>query len=457
MTRSRRLLYLTFSGLAVLVLTLAVTTCSGGSGSGSSSGAPTSPSSSGSATNSGTVAGSGTCQYTATPTAFDVALPGQGGGSFGVPAGCTNISCLLEIPVTVTGLDSNGEPCQWWAESHTQSNDWVDIESAVTGSGVVNANNGVVSVTGNGTVQFSLADEAALNNNNLLQPTDYGNISCESYDDTDYTMNPVTVEFDYAGGAGPEITVDVISPKTREGSILIRTVPPSGEATIQLFEIPIVQHGSVCSWYLASANCTYVPNGTCTDPITLATPASDWIFINAGAPTMTEGSGTASFAVSAGDVPAGSLAPRDGVIMLYDETFDKNMGVIYIEQLGEPAEDEVPECTYNYSISQTEFYGFAGGTAELTVFASPATCGWHAEASAASEDWIAVSYTNAPCPGGVCYGTQQVQVVVQDGDVGSPPIPGMEGRSGTVIIYKEVGGIFEPLFTVPITQFRQDP
>ena len=451
MTRSRRYMYLTLSSLVVLVLTLTVTTCGGGSGSGSgSSGTPTSPSSSGGAANAGMVAGTGTCQYSATPTSFDVALPGQGGDSFGIPSDCTNISCLFDIPVTVTGVAADGERCTWWAEVATISNDWIDIEGAMTGNGLIPANGGgVVIVAANGTVQFSLADEAGLNNGNPLQPTDYGNISCASYQNTDYTMNPVIVDFDYAGGAGPTITVDVIPPKTREGSILIR----EQGSNILLFTIPVVQHGSVCSWYLASANCTYVPNGICTDPITLATPASDWISINAGGLTMTEGSGTASFAVSAGDVPAGSLAPRDGVIMLYDETFDNNMGVLYINQLGEPAEDEAPECSYNYAISQSVFE-YPGGTAELTVVASPATCGWHAEASAASEDWVSVDYTSAPCPGGVCSGTQQVQVVVQPGDVGSPPIAGPAGRSGAVIIYQEVGGTFEQLFTVPISQFR---
>ena len=442
MTRSRRSLYLTFSGLAVLVLTLAVTTCSGGSGSGSSSGAPTSPSSSGSAAaNAGMVAGTGTCQYSATPTSFDVALPGQGGDSFGVPQNCigSNTPCLFEIPVTVTGVAANGERCTWWAEVATISNDWIDIEGAMTGNGLIPANGGgVVIVAANGTVQFSLADEE--------QPLGLA-IDCKTFDATDYIMTPQTASFDYAGGAGQGITVEVAPPKTREGSILIR----EQGSNILLFTIPVTQHGSVCSWYLHAINCD--GSGACSiaDPPPM-TPESDWISVDGGMP---EGSGTLGFSVSAGDVPAGNPAPRNGAILLLDESIDKQVGITYINQLGEPAEDN-PECSYNYAISQTEFFGYVEGTAQLTVTASSSTCGWHAEASAASESWISVDSTNAPCPGGVCYGTQTVQVVVQQGDVGSPPITGPAGRSGAVIIDR-VGGTFEQLFTIPITQFRQYP
>ena len=450
MTRSRRSLYLTFSGLVGLALTLTVTTCGGEKFSQT----PTSPSASGGGgVNAGMVAGTGTCQYSATPTAFDVALPGQGGDSFGIPADCTGISCLFDIPVTVTGVAADGGRCTWGAESSLASNvpgpaPWITIEGAMTGNGLIPALNDAVMVEGNGTVQFSLEDEFANNIGIPPEPEFWPEfaIDCRTFDATDYIMNPVTVDFDYAGGAGQPITVEVAPPKTREGVILIR----EQGSNILLFTIPVVQHGSVCSWYLKPVNCTYVPNGTCTDPITLATPESDWISVDGG---IIDGSGTASFSVSAGDVPAGSLAPRDGVIMLYDESLDYPKGMLYITQLGEPAEDEEPECSYNYAISQSVFE-YPGGTAELTVVASPSTCGWHAEASAASEDWVSVSYTTAPCPGGVCYGTQQVQVVVQPGDVGSPPIAGPAGRSGAVIIYQEVGGTFEQLFTVPISQFR---
>ena len=449
MTHARRVLSLILSGLASLVLTLVVTTCGGGSGSGSS-GTPTSPSASGGTANAVMVAGSGTCQYSATPTSFDVALPGQGGDSFGVPPDCTNISCLLEIPVTVTGLAADGERCTWWAESKTNSSEWISIEGAMTASGPIDANIDSVVVPANGTLQFSLADEE--------QPSQLA-IDCTTFDADDYSMNPAETHFDYAGGTGDTITIDVAAPKTREGAILIR----EEGSNILLFTIPVVQHGSVCSWYLKAANCAYVPDGNCADPVTPATPASDWIFITSvWVTSMIEGSGAASFLVESGDVPAGTPAPRDGVIALYGESDDEIKGWLYVNQLGaptedDPPEDEVPECTYNYAISQSEFYGFVGGTAELTVTASDATCGWRAEAPTASEGWISVSYNNLMCPGGVCYGTQTVQVVVQDGNVGSPPIPGPEGRSGEVIIYKKVEGTFESLFTVPITQFRQDP
>ena len=463
MTHARRVRSLILSGLASLVLTLVVTTCGGGSGSGSS-GTPTSPSASGSATNSGMVAGSGTCQYSATPTAFDVAHPGQGGDSFGVPPDCTNISCLLEIPVTVTGLAADGERCTWWAESKTNTSEWISIEGAMTASGPIDANIDSVVVPANGTLQFSLADEE--------QPSQLA-IDCTTFGAPDYNMNPVETHFDYAGGTGDTITIDVAAPKTREGAILIR----EEGSNILLFTIPVVQHGSVCSWYLKAANCAYVPDGNCADPVTPATPASDWIFITSvwtpdsmSATTLDwawEGSGSASFLVESGDVPAGTPAPRDGVIALYGESDDEIKGWLYVNQLGapteddptedDPPEDEVPECTYNYAISQSEFYGFVGGTAELTVTISDATCGWRAEGSTASEEWISVGYNNLMCPGDVCYGTQTVQVVVQDGNVGSPPMLGLEGRSGEVIIYKKVEETFESLFTVPITQFRQDP
>ncbi len=120
MARSRRFLYLTFSGLVGFILTLTVTTCGGGSGSGSGSGsgAPTSPRpSAGGAANAGMVAGTGTCRYSATPTSF----------VFG-PSADTG-----EVPVTVTGVAANGERCTWWAESHTLSNDWISVVSCPGG------------------------------------------------------------------------------------------------------------------------------------------------------------------------------------------------------------------------------------------------------------------------------------------------------------------------------------
>ena len=298
MTRSRRLLYLTFSGLAVLVLTLAVTTCSGGSGSGSSSGAPTSPSSSGSAAaNAGMVAGTGTCQYSATPTSFDVALPGQGGDSFGVPQNCigSNTPCLFEIPVTVTGVAANGERCTWWAESATISNDWIDIEGAMTGNGLIPANGGgVVIVAANGTVQFSLADEE--------QPLGLA-IDCKTFDATDYIMTPQTASFDYAGAAGQTLTIEVAPPKTREGVILIR----EQGSEILLFTIPVTQHGSVCAWFLHAIECDGPGDCPTADWDWMEMPDADWISVTNNDGSCCEsgiGSDTTLFAVAAGDVVA---------------------------------------------------------------------------------------------------------------------------------------------------------
>ncbi len=124
MTRSRRLIYLTLSSLVVLVLTLTVTTCGGGSGSG----APTSPSSSGgAAANAGTVAGTGTCQYSATPTSFALGGP---------PPNASTIS------VTATGLSASNQPCTWVAESVSAVDvgptiwddpiSWISIDGALT-------------------------------------------------------------------------------------------------------------------------------------------------------------------------------------------------------------------------------------------------------------------------------------------------------------------------------------
>jgi hypothetical protein len=424
MARSRRFLYLAFSGLNGLILTLTVTTCGG-------SGAPTSPSPlTGGAANAGMVAGTGTCQYSAAPTSFD----------FG-PSADTG-----EVIVTVTGVAANGERCTWWAESHTLSNDWIDIEGAMTGNGLIPANGGgVVIVAANGTLQFSVPNEASVTGG---APAGGLAIDCKTFDATDYTMNPTTASFDYAGGAGPPITVEVAPPKTREGSILIR----EQGSNILLFTIPVTQTGSNCSWYLKPANC---PNGTnCNIPITNATPVSDWISIDGnlqGVGPIIEGSGTANFSVSAGDVPAGNLAPRIGIILLYDEALDDLKGLFNINQTGEPAEEPEPEpeCSYSYAISQSEF-GFPGGTAQLTVTvtgvaANGEQCTWWAESHTLSNDWISV----VSCPGGICYGTQTVQVVVQPGDV---PAQGPAPRSGTVGIWKNVGATFEKEFDVPISQ-----
>ena len=435
MARSRQLLYLTLSGLVCLILTLTVTTC------GSGSGAPTAPGSFGGTSNAVTVEGPGTCQYTAIVPSFDVGPNGLEG----------------EILVTaVTGKEDLLTPCKWFAKATGDGSwsggsgpAWLSVDGWFLGSSPFfhEAVNGVVTIkTGiPATVKFSVQNEA---DDDVLWTVSTP-IGCATYQPSDFTMTPQTASFDYAGAAGQTLTVEVASPKTREGSILIYREKPaifSGSMTqVPLFEISVTQTGSVCSWHLHAINCDGPGDCPTADLDWSEMPASDWISADGG---MSEGSGTASFAVAAGDVPAGNPAPRNGAIVLLDESVDKQVGITYIDQLG-------PECSYSYAISQSEF-AFAGGTAQLTVTPSHATCGWYAVALAASVSWISVDSTNAPCPGGVCYGTQTVQVVVQAGDVGVPPIPGLEGRSGTVIIYQEVGGTFELLFTVPLTQFRQD-
>ena len=125
-------------------------------------------------------------------------------------------------------------------------------------------------------------------------------------------------------------------------------------------------------------------------------------------------------------------------------TPDISMGTLYINQLGEPANDDVPECSYNYAISQSVFE-YPGGTAQLAVTASSQTCEWRINNWTVPGAWIHVS----GC-GQSCSGDQQLNVEVAPGDQYSPPAP----RSSTIIIEKKVGGTFEQMFAVPISQVR---
>ena len=299
MIRSRQLLYLTFSGLAGLVLTLTVTTCGGGG-----SWQPASPTP---ALDSqvvlnpfyemidGPVAGDGTCLfYSATPTSFD----------FG-PSADTG-----EIPVTVTGAATDGGPCMWSAEAHP--NDWLDPESAMTENGLIDANNGTLVVTGSGTIKITVPNEAYFKFSNGTIPVPSGGVSCLAFDATDFTMNPTNASFGNSGGVGPAITMEVSPPKTREASIVIITGYEG--VHIPLFEIPVTQTGSVCGWYLKAS-----PNdGT-------------WILVDSSeVPTF--GDGTGSFSVTNGNVPAGDPAPRNGYIGAYAEVDDQIVDTMLITQ-----------------------------------------------------------------------------------------------------------------------------
>ena len=252
MTRSRRLIYLTFSGLVGLVLTLTVTTCGGEKFSQT----PTSPSASGQPfdPNAGMVAGHGTCQFSATPASFDDFGPDGGTG---------------EITVTVTGgvvTSDNPYPCTWKARGAS----WFTLEGVMTGNGLIPAeDNGEVVYHASGTIQFSVPNEEVLDSD----PEAFTDaIHCRGYDASEYTINPTTTDISSAGVTGATFTVEVDTPKTREGSIQIWSwdefdnyEPPSEggppQNYIGLFWIDVNQTGSVCSWYTKPINCTYVPNG----------------------------------------------------------------------------------------------------------------------------------------------------------------------------------------------------
>ena len=477
MTRSRRSIYLTLGSFVVLVLTLTMTTCGGDN---PPSHTPTSPSASAFNPNAGMVAGYGTCLFGIDTTSINV-------GPNGIDTGEIQLTVIEGTDPYIgpgDGIAGGDMACPWIVTSSF----WILLKGVTTNVGnfyMVDGPNLSGYAPGSGTLKYHILHESLdehayweapgnpANHIDKLYPPDRDALDCTSYQNSDYTMNPETVDFDYAGGTGPTITVDVIPPKTREGMIIIAADTPGttggAEAGVKtLFTIPVTQTGSACEWYLKPANCTYAPNGVCTDAITLATPESDWISITGDG--KGQGAGTANFSVSAGDVPSGSLAPRDGVITLYHVatqmaqapspwtgtwsggdmppappiTPDISMGTLYINQLGEPANDDVPECSYNYAISQSVFE-YPGGTAQLTIQASSQTCEWRINNWTVPGAWIHVS----GC-GQSCFGDQQLNVEVAPGDQYSPPVP----RSSTIIIEKKVGGTFEQMFAVPISQVR---
>ena len=519
MTRSRRSIYLTLGSFVVLVLTLTVTTCGGDKFQ-----TPAQPSlTHATAANTGMVTGYGTCQFSINNTPITAGPDGIDGELHltVIPGANPILPVVLapEGPIPVDALD----PCPWTLIAPG----WVLLKSPTqTDKGPVFYNSRRrIHGSGSATIRYHVL-HGSLDANDFYSsspttweypqygdfPLDERPLACEArtyfdnigtdrpyevgYQPSDYTMNPEIVDFDYAGGTGPTITIDVIPPKTREGYFKFwatTTDPatmqlsrwcmaPTGENSgacsggggwtygpknsqlqaqpfdeTELFNIPVTQTGPTCEWYLE------------------ATPESDWISITGDG--KGQGDGTASFSVSAGDVSTtGSLAPRDGVITLYqvatqladwpDPTLyfykthpgngyplwtsappigpDISMATLDINQLGEPANDDVPECSYNYAISQSVFE-YPGGTAQLTVTASSQTCEWRINNWTVPGAWIHVS----GC-GQSCFGDQQLNVEVASGDQYSPPVP----RSSTIIIDKKVGGTFEQMFAVPISQVR---
>ena len=442
---SRRRIYLALSSLVVLALTLAVTTCGGEKFSPT----PAAPSlTHATAANAGMAAGYGTCQFSVNTTSINVGPNGTDGDLHVTVIPGTN-------PIPGPG---DLDPCPW----QVQGPPWFLLKPTQTDKGPILYNDEAFAMpSGSATIKYHVMHGS-------LDKSDYwkypgvpfdvgpgeGPIACTAYQASDYDMNPKTVNFDYAGGTGPTIEIYQSQPKTREGYVVItaQTTADSGAVTHKdLFKIPVTQTGSTCEWYLE------------------ATPESDWISITGDG--KGQGAGTASFSVSAGDVSTtGSLAPRDGVITLYHVATqiadppdpamfqqpstgmppappigpDINMGTLDVNQLGEPANDDVPECSYNYAISQSEF-DYSGGTAQLTVTASSQTCEWRINNWTVPGAWIHVF----GCGQG-CSGDQQLNVEVAHGDQYSPPVP----RSSTIIIDKKVGGTFEQMFAVPISQVR---
>jgi len=239
------------------------------------------------------VTGSGTCAYSAEPTSFAFEFEGGTG----------------EVSVTVTGTTDTQDRCTWWAESATLSNDWVSVDGAVDGNGVIDAVNGVVSVAANGTLQFSIPNGANLKFNGGTIPSPDGGASCFAFDATDYTMTPTNAEFPYAGGTG-DVSMEVSPPVAREGEIIIR----EQDTNTELFTISITQGGPVCGWYLkASLN------------------DDAWILVDdSDVPTFGDGAG--SYSIAAGDIPAGSVIPRNGFVEAFAEVNDDLVGQISIEQ-----------------------------------------------------------------------------------------------------------------------------
>ena len=113
--------------------------------------------------------------------------------------------------------------------------------------------------------------------------------------------------------------------------------------------------------------------------------------------------------------------------------------------------DAQNSCTYTHAISLTTF-AFAGGTAQLTVTASPATCGWYAEEASYSEDWLSVSAPTCATDSddsAICYGTHTVTITALSGDVPAGyPAP----RTGDIFIRKKVGESFNKVSTIALAQ-----
>ena len=82
----------------------------------------------------------------------------------------------------------------------------------------------------------------------------------------------------------------------------------------QLFTISMTQGGPVCGWYLkASLN------------------DDAWILVDdSDVPTFGDGAG--SYSIAAGDIPEGSVIPRNGFVEAFAEVNDDLVGQISIEQ-----------------------------------------------------------------------------------------------------------------------------
>ena len=147
-------------------------------------------------------------------------------------------------------------------------------------------------------------------------------------------------------------------------------------------------------------------------------------------------------------------------------TFNGMVGLLALTVLACSSDDEATptsptsvldaqnSCTYTHAISQTTF-AFAGGTAQLTVTASPATCGWYAEEPSSSEDWLSVSAPTCTTDSGdsaICYGMHTVTITAISGDVPAGyPAP----RAGEVVLWKKVGESFDKVSTIALAQSGQ--